>query len=282
MEHPVTVDLGRRMRLLGYDLGDRVVRPGGALELTLYWEVLTSMERDWSVFVHLNDPVINAPVAQRDMYPGQGLVATRTLESGQRLQDRTVVQIPGTVYAPSEVQLVVGLYDYTNGERLRTEEGNDAISLGTIEIQPTTESPFPNPVRYNFGDKLALVGYTAEPRRLRPGDTLTLTLTWQALSEMSTDYTVFTHILDLGDPSNRLYGQDDKGLPGGTSTWEVGQTVEAAYRLTVAPDTPANVYEIEVGVYSQDPTGDLVRLQLITEEGRPIDDFLILGKVRVD
>ena len=71
------------MRLVGYDLPGQEVRPGEQFELTLYWEILAPMERDWSVFVHLNDPVIHAPVAQRDMYPGQGLLATRLLEPGQ-------------------------------------------------------------------------------------------------------------------------------------------------------------------------------------------------------
>jgi 4-amino-4-deoxy-L-arabinose transferase-like glycosyltransferase len=284
IQHPVGVNFGGQMRLLGYDLAQTQVRPGGQLELTLYWQTLASMDRDWSVFVHLNDPVIHAPVAQRDRYPGQGLLSTRLLEPGQVLQDRVVINVPGTVYAPSQTQLVVGLYDFAggSGERLKTEGGDDNIDLGSVQIIAPSDGPFPNPVRYNFGDQLALVGYRAEPRRLHPGETLTLTLFWQALEEMTTDYTAFTHVRDVEDPSNRIYGQHDQALPGGSSTWRPGQTMEAVYHLTLAPDTPPEVYEIEVGIYAQDPSGELFRLQLITEKGRPIDDFLILGKVRVD
>jgi hypothetical protein len=284
IQHPIGVDLGGQMRLLGYDLVQPQVRPGGQLELTLYWEILAPMERDWSVFVHLNDPVINAPVAQRDRYPGHGLLSTRLLEPGQLLQDRVVVNVSGTVYAPSQARLVVGLYDFASGggERLKTEAGDDNIDLGPIQIIAPADSAFSNPVRYNFGDQVALIGYKAEPRRLRPGDTLTLTLYWQALDQMTADYTAFTHVRNVEDPSNRIFGQHDQILPGGSSTWQKGQTVEAVYELTLAPATPPEVYEIEVGVYTQDAAGDVVRLQLITEEGRPIDDFLILGKVRVD
>lgn len=284
IQHPLGANLGGQMRLLGYDLAQDAVKPGDQLELTLYWKTLTSMERDWSVFVHLNDPVIQAPVAQRDMYPGQGLLATRLLEPGQLLRDRYVLNVPGTVYAPSQTQLVVGLYDLASqdGERLRTETGDDVVDLGPIQIIASVDSSFPNPVQYNFGDRLALVGYRAEPRRLRPGDTLTLTLFWQALDNMQVDYTAFTHVRDLEDPSNRLFGQQDKELPGGSSTWQQRQVVEDTYQLILAPDTPPEVYEIEVGVYTQDGTGKLVRLQLITADGRPTDDFLILGKLRVD
>jgi hypothetical protein len=276
------VDFGGQMRLLGYELSTTALEPGEHVELTLFWEALASMERDWSVFVHLNDPLIDAPIAQRDMYPGQGLLATSLLRPGQRIANRYVIPVPGTTYSPTQGRLVVGLYDYANWDRLLTADGRDAVDLREITIMPSSQSEFPNPVHYNFGDRMALVGYQIEPRRLRPGETLTLTLIWQALNEMDIDYTVFTHLRDLEDPSNRLYAQHDAPAPGGTTTWQVGQIVPTRYDLELAPDTPAAVHEIEVGIYYRDADQGFQRLQLITADGRLVDDFLILGKVRVD
>ncbi|MCZ7671060.1 MAG: hypothetical protein M5U34_29895 [Chloroflexi bacterium] len=54
---------------MGYELEEGLalsgaegpVFPGDALWLTLEWEVLAEMDRDWSVFVHLNDPVFRQP-----------------------------------------------------------------------------------------------------------------------------------------------------------------------------------------------------------------------------
>ena len=280
--NPVAADFDGRMRLLGYNLATKTVEPGGRLELTLHWEALAPMTRDWSVFVHLNDPMIGAPIAQRDMYPGQGLLATRLLEPGQRIANRYVIQVPGTAYAPAQTELAVGLYDFYTGERLQTPQGQDAVALTQIQVEPRSQGALPNPVHYNFGDQLALVGYQLEPRRLRPGQKLTLTLYWQALEEMETDYTVFSHLRNLEDPSNRIYAQHDAPLPGGASTWRKGQTAAAVYSLTLAADTPPAVHEIEIGVYHRDAQGHLPRLQLVTPDGRLVDDFLILVKVRVD
>jgi hypothetical protein len=282
LSDPLEIEFGGQLRLLGYHLTPSGLEPGDQLELTLFWEALAPMERDWSVFVHLNDPLIDAPIAQRDMYPGQGLLATSLLSPGQRVANRYVITVPGTTYSPTQARLVVGLYDYANWERLLTSDGRDAVTIQEIAMIPSGQSQFPNPVHFNFGDKIALIGYQIEPRRLRPGETLTLTLIWQALDDMGIDYTVFTHLRDLEDPSNRIYGQHDAMAPGGTTTWQVGQIVEARYELELAQDTPAAVHEIEIGIYYRDADGGFPRLQLVTADGRLVDDFLILGKVRVD
>jgi hypothetical protein len=216
------------------------------------------------------------------MYLGQGLLSTRLLETGQRLANRYVIDVPGTAYAPAQTELAIGLYDYGTWERLELPDGQDAITLTRVDVRPGSQSEYPNPVHYNFGDRLALIGYQIEPRRLRPGDTMTLTLIWQALDEMEIDYTVFTHLRDLEDPSNRIYAQHDAPPPGGTRAWKKGQIAAATYHLTLAEDTPPGVHEIEIGIYHRDARGNFPRLQLVTPDGRLVDDFLILGKVRVD
>ena len=276
------VDLGNRIRLLGYDLDSQAVKPGEQVDLTLYWEALAPMQRDWSVFVHLNDPIIDAPIAQRDMYPGQGLLATSLMQAGQRVANRYVIEVPGATYAPAKAELVVGWYDLQSWERLSTGDGQDAIQLTTIEIETAGPETHPNPVRYNFGGQLALIGYEIEPRRLNAGETVELGLVWQSLDEMEIDYTIFTHLRDLEDPSNRIYAQHDAAPPGGTASWTKGKVSTERYQLVLAEDTPPAVLEVEVGVYYQNTEGKFRRLQLITAQGQLVDDFLILGKVRVD
>jgi len=99
---------------------------------------------------------------------------------------------------------------------------------------------------------------------------------------MDIDYTIFTHLRDLDDPSNRIFAQHDAEPPGRTSTWTQGQIVESVYQLTLAADTPPAVHEIEVGVYHRTAEGAFSRLQLVTPDGRLVDDYLVLSKVRVD
>ncbi|MCR4407466.1 MAG: glycosyltransferase family 39 protein [Anaerolineae bacterium] len=283
ISHRLDVDFGGKMRLLGYDLETNEVRPGESLRFTLYWQCLDTMDRDWSVFLHLLDEN-ELIVAQRDRYPGQGLLATRLLTPGRTFADRYVLPIPATAYAPSDTTLEIGLFDVRTNERLPItsasgESLGDHLRFEKIRILPWP-GEVPNPVSFNFGDKMKLIGYHLDRRIVAPGETLHLTLYWECLAEMDEDYTVFTHVLGEQDS---IWAQMDSAPQRGaapTSGWRVGQVIEDNYDLTVYPDTPPAVYDIEIGVYLPRPP-DYPRLRVISPDGRVVDNRVLLGKVRV-
>ena len=96
---PRPVDFGAKMRLARAAIEPQrgaTVRPGEVVDVVLEWEVLAPMDRDWSVFVHLNDRVLFTPIAQRDMYTGQGLRPTSLLKPGERIQNYYWLTIPET------------------------------------------------------------------------------------------------------------------------------------------------------------------------------------------
>jgi len=270
---------GHRVRLLGYHLEATETRPGGALALTLYWQSAAPMNRNWSVFVHLLDE-FDLPVAQRDMYPGQGLYPTSLWPVGETIASRYTLQLDETIYAPTVAKLEVGLYDYATDfpwERLPASIGGDNVRFGEIAITPNP-GDVPNPARFNFGDKIALVGYEMDTRAVRPGETLTLTLYWEGLADMEENYSIFAYI--QGEDTEIWARKDDWPLKGDapTATWKVGQRVKDPYKLTLDPNTPPGVYDVEIGIYLAET---LERLRLITPDGRLTDDYLSLAKVRV-
>jgi hypothetical protein len=277
------VNFGGKMKLLGYEVERESVKPGEDLPITLYWQSLSKMEKDWSVFVHLldeNDLII----AQRDTFPGLGLYPTRLWSVGEAIADRYVLTLPETAHSPSRAKFEVGLYDFYTGERLEAfgPEGEllgDNVRFFEIEIIPHKEGGIPNPVYFNFGNKIALVGYELDKRVVKPGEAVRLTLYWRAIAEMKEDYTVFTHVLGEG---NRIWAQKDSWPKDGaspTSTWVVGELVIDDYELVLNPDTPSGVYEIEVGLYLAET---MERLRIIGEGGRLLEDWVILGKLRVE
>jgi len=276
------VTFGGKARLLGYEAGDEETRPGESVGVTLYWQSLAEMNKDYTVFVHLldeNDLVI----AQRDTYPGLGTYPTSLWRVGDAFADRYVLTLPPTVFAPCTGRFEVGLYDFSSGERL-VATGPDGQPLGDnvrfhqITVLPREDSAVPNPVDFDFEGRIALAGYDLDRRTTRPGETIHLTLYWQALAEMEQDYTVFTHVLGEED---RLWAQMDSQPQGGaapTSSWQVGQVVEDHYDLVIKPDTPPDVYDIEVGLYLA-ATGR--RLGVLDKGGRLRDNRVLLSKVRV-
>jgi hypothetical protein len=276
------------MKLLGYDLSlpntqypiSNTITPGNAFTITLYWQSLADMNQDYAVFVHLldeNDLII----AQRNTFPGLGSFPTTLWRVGDAIADTYTLTLPETTYAPNSAQLEVGLFDFATGKRLRVygpegETVNDNVRFEEIEVLPRSEAGLPNPVHFNFGNRIALVGYDMGRRKAEPGATIHLTLYWQGLADMKDDYTVFVHLLREGD---QIWAGADRQPQPPTSAWAKGQIVVDQYELVIAPDAPPDVYEMEVGLYLP-KTGD--RLDLLGQDGRLMGNRILLSKVRVE
>jgi len=275
--HRVDADFGGEMKLLGYDLRTASVRPGEAVHLTLYWQSLIAMDRNWSVFLHIvdNEGII---VAQRDRYPGQGLMATTLIHPGQTFADDYVVPIPASAYTPVQMQIRVGLYDLRDGTRLPTSTGGNAVVFGSLEM-PRAEEAAPNSIRQNFSNIIELTSYDLGPRVLHRGDTLTVTLMWKALAPIKTNYSISVRVRDMY--LNRWAVQDGWPRQGAapTSAWRVGELLPDSYLLTLSPETPFGQHEVEVLVYD---STTLERLRLVTADRRLIDaDSVLLSPIRV-
>ncbi|MCB8945048.1 MAG: hypothetical protein H6658_14980 [Ardenticatenaceae bacterium] len=280
VQNEVAINFDDKIRLVGYEVGQTAVaqndptrQPGDTIDLMLEWEMLQPMARNWSVFVHVNDPVLGRPIAQRDMYLDQGLRPTSLLQAGERVFNYYQLRLPETAVAPADLELTIGLYDYYTFERLPLVDGGDAATIAHLQLEPVP-GDYPNPVQVNFEDELELVGFEVTPRHARPGEQVNLTLYWQAKRPLTTNYTFFAQIVDL-ETTTRYAAQD---LPQTTSSWlsEEVQTVEMV--LTIAPNTPPDVYPLILGAYTQNEG----RLQMMTADGRLTDDFLILTPIRVD
>lgn len=274
--HRVDADFAGEMKLLGYNLETDAVLPGEAVRLTLYWQSQIQMDRNWSIFVHLVDDQ-GIIVAQRDRYPGEGALATTLLRPGQTFADRYVIPVPAATYSPAAARIQVGLYDLLDGARLPVAGDGDEVALAPLSIRARPGN-IPNAVRQNFGNLIQLAGYDMRTRVLRPGETLHVTLYWQALAPIPVDYSVFAHV--RGEGETLWAGQDAWPQKGAapTSTWRIGDVITDTYALILKPDTPPGTYDVEVGLYDSAVT----RLPLIADDGRVTDaNFVYLSKIRV-
>jgi len=269
--HPLNSDFGSltfppEMRLLGYDVDRSSVKPNESIRLTLYWRSLTQMDRDWSVFVHVVDEN-EIVIAQRDTYPGLGLMPTRKWNVGRTLADEYVITLPATIYAPSKARIEIGLYDYATGERLLVN-GRDVLTLSSLDIVPSDKL-----LAVNYDDKVELIGYKMDKRSLKPNEELTLTLYWRGLNA-GANYTIFTQVRGANDS---LWAQLDSQPQPPTSAWTRDQVVTDTRILKLKPDTPAGVYDVEVGLYD----ARINRLQIVLPDGRRVENSLKLSKIRI-
>jgi 4-amino-4-deoxy-L-arabinose transferase-like glycosyltransferase len=141
-------------------------------------------------------------------------------------------------------------------------------------VRPAIESP----VDADLAGKARLLGYAVQSKVLHPGDTLELTLYWQAGLPGTRDYTVFVHAID---PTGHMWaGQDNWPVQGTspTSRWMAGEYVTDRYEIPLPADITPGDYLIEVGMYLLET---MERLDVIGADGQPHGNSVVFSGFQV-
>jgi hypothetical protein len=133
IQHSVWFQMGDSISLLGYDLDETELAPGGRLGLTLYWQAHEKVAASYTVFTHLvdgNDQILG----QWDSVPDGGRNPTNEWAPEEIVADRYALAVSTEANA-GEYRLRVGMYDLATAERLdvRDAEGNRLVD-GSIPL----------------------------------------------------------------------------------------------------------------------------------------------------
>ena len=144
--HPLDVPFANGIRLLGYDVENETVPPGGAVHMTLYWQADQPITGQYKVFTHLLGDVYNAETdnflwGQQDNEPVNGRRPTNTWRAGEVIID--AYALPVAANAPAGVYtLEVGLYNPITGERLLVvDAGGTAVADHVLLETAVTVTP---------------------------------------------------------------------------------------------------------------------------------------------
>ncbi len=275
IQYPVTIGFGEELELLGYDAARLAVQAGEGVHLTLFWRSLKEMDWPYATLLQLvnegGEVEIEEtfPVAS-DAYP------TTQWQAGEVVRSQHYLPVPAETSAGRH-RLQLAVIDQ-QGTPIRA-----AIDLSELEIEvPERRMALPsidNPTEVNLGDKVTFLGYDLETASVGPGDTLCLTLYWQARRGIAGWYKVFTHLLDDED---RIWAQKDSVPVGGarpTTGWVEGEVIVDEYELTVESNAHGGDYVLEIGMYEE---GTGLRLGVLNEEGQIVGDRIVLEKVRIE
>jgi hypothetical protein len=261
ISRPVEANFANQIMLLGYDLGANRARPGEGIPLTLYWQALDWLGRDYTVFVKLLaiDQTVHGG---RDRLPREGY---RTIywAPGEIIIDP--FGVPVAEDAPEGVYTInVGLYQQV-GQRavsLPLVQAGQLLETTSINIGPvkvgrppagfTVEAASPQvALNQPFGDAphLTLLGYDLERSADEGQPSLQLTLYWRSEAPLPADYTTFVHLLNqAGD----VVAQKDRPPLDGaypTSLWDPGEIIADRIVISLPSDLPAGDYSLAVGLY---------------------------------
>lgn len=221
------------LTLLGANLDTRTVRPGERLYVTIFWRADESPRRNREVTLQLGETTLYEGPPVHGTYPTDEWVA------GEIVADRYNPRLPREM-PPGD-------------QSLRVQLTGTSVGLGEIVVQDVERSfeapPIAHRISATLGQQIELLGYDLSSQEIEPGEILTLTLHWRALSEMATDYTVFTHLLA---PDGSTVGQKDQQPVTGTyptSLWAPGEVVTDVYSIPLSVAAGPGELRLEVGMY---------------------------------
>jgi len=256
------------------DLPPQAIPSGDTLTLALIWSSITAPETEYRTRWRLSgssDPVALEQITDLCTY------ATSRWRAGDSFKIRYDLRIDPALQA--------GLYRLTlnvltpDGRPLWTED-KDLLGIEITSRDRLFELPagISHPLELTLGATVHLRGFDlpgisaeGETRtvNVQPGDTLPLTLYWQADGPTELNYTVFVHLVG---PDGRLHGQSDRFPVGGrapTTSWAPDQVIVDEIPLSVVADAPAGSYHIAVGMYDATSGG---RLPITDVSGQAIPD----------
>jgi len=130
--YPLEVDLGGKIRLLGYNI-ESGFRPGDNIHLTLFWQCLEAMDEEYTVFTHLVNGE-NRIVAQKDNQPVDGSYPATGWEPEEIVRDQYDLIIPHDVQGDWELQ--VGMYNAETGQRPGAVAGEEPLPDNAVVVWP--------------------------------------------------------------------------------------------------------------------------------------------------
>ncbi|MBS1252718.1 MAG: hypothetical protein MAG451_01760 [Anaerolineales bacterium] len=255
------------LELLGYDLDVTETTPGGEIDVALFWRAHQGPGIDRQLQLRIGQSVIPlAPAYPMDRWQAGDVFYTRHRvrvpadnEGGVQSLQVTVLDKAGTA-----ITSPVRLTDMT---------------VVVADRRFDVPADISHPERVELGAGVTFLGYDLEPQKLKPGETVHLTLYWRARASMDKGYKVFTHLLNVGIG---MWGQVDAFPVNGTrptTGWLPGEVIVDRYQIPVDPAAPAGEYLVEVGMY--DPR-TLERLPAVAGGQRLAEDRIVVGNIRVE
>jgi hypothetical protein len=125
LDSQLNANLDNQVRLIGYHL-ESGFRPGDGVHLTLFWQAMKPIDRNYDVFNHLVDAT-GKLWAQKDNPPADAFYPTSAWTAGEIVRDRYDLILPPDT-PPGEYAIETGLYSKESGQRLPVIGPNGQIA----------------------------------------------------------------------------------------------------------------------------------------------------------
>lgn len=135
MTESVGANFGNQILWHGHTLPDNAIKAGEKVQFVFFWEALTKITENYSIFIHLRDEQDNI-IGQFDYQPFSGSYPTQHWQPGQQLVETIAFPSPSEIPAGTH-QLFAGFYNPHTMHRLpiiNQDHADNALKLGKIVV----------------------------------------------------------------------------------------------------------------------------------------------------
>lgn len=137
-------------------------------------------------------------------------------------------------------------------------------------------NPAYRPVDATLGGQILLEGYALSQHRLVPGESIVVSLSWQAVEKPAEKLKIFVQLLNQDGILVAQHDGEPVAWISHTDEWQPGQQITDHHGVTLPPDLPPGEYTLIVGMYR--PSGERLAIE---QRGQPVGDALFLEQVIV-
>lgn len=230
------------LRLMGSRTDRSRAAPGEQVRLTLLWQVPDppTSAVDGRLTLALVTPedqtVFTAATSVARHYP------PARWQPGERLRTEALLRLPA--HTPA------GEHSW----QVRVDQAG-SLPIGALRVRTLerrwTVPPLDAPVDVCLGGMATLLGVNLQSLRVRSSETISVTLVWQAETEMMTSYRVFLHLID---PDGNLVTQSDSepvNWMRPTTGWLPGEVLLDERILKIPDGAQEGDYTLLGGLYDQ-------------------------------
>ncbi len=266
VSHPLQIDYGNQVRLLGYDLSSSTAPSGGKIRLDLYWQAQTALQTEYQTTAGVIDDrgEIWSPKSLDRPRDFQDYPPTTQWPTPSYAIDSFELPInPGT--PPGALSIFAEVFNYrtwvplaAQTEALHPAQRPADAVIGSINVLHSTQVYSSDQLGiYNLkldqllALDLKLLGANRDRDQAAPGDSVLLTLFWQAIQEPAADYSLK---IELIDSQNQAKAAFDFPLGGGrypTSNWNANEQIVDLDRVRVPLDLSTGTYHWRAALSNQ-------------------------------
>ncbi len=239
---------GEEVLLRGYRLDSADINSTGAARLTLYWEATDHVAANYEVRLRLVGATGQVWHQTKGRPPVNGLYPTAAWQAGEIVPDFHELELQGRL-PPGSYGLQVGLFKPFGEEGLaEVSTGEEYPTIAQVSVSsagaqlPTMQ----HSVRADFDSRLILLGYDV-PSAGYPGAEIPLTLYWQRIGPVATDYDLAIEL--WGSGSEVIWSKIEQPLLGEypVSQWTDNEVLTDAHQVRI-PSTASGQLRLRISL----------------------------------